>query len=234
MEEKHLELLGNGERRRHERFLRPERRRQFLAGRLLLRRMLSAEFGSPIGAWRFEECPGLPPRLTSETAFPLAFSLAHSRDLAVCLVAPGGRVGVDVEYLGKGRDFLAIAARCFSSAQVRRLRSLPPEEQRVQFYRYWTLHEAVMKAGSCGNGDWSPCREKTMGSPQSVLVTTVFGDYAIAAAIGGGFSAPVTIERLRSGGSVESCPFRAWLRHEAKDVGFAEAEFPREPVTGSP
>jgi len=219
MEEKYLGLLSNSERRRYDRFLRPQRRRQFLAGRVLLRHMLSMEFGRPVDTWRFEERAGLPPRLLTELPNPAACSLAHSRDFAICLLTPEGSVGVDIEYLDADRDFLAIATHFYSAAHARRLAALPLDEQRILFYRYWTLNEAVAKMGPCGDTGWASRQEGSAPNRDLVVVTTILRNYGIAAAIHGDFTVPSTIGLLRPDGLVEPGPYCTWQRHGEEEVG---------------
>jgi 4'-phosphopantetheinyl transferase len=208
-------VLSDPERRRYEAFRRPERRWQFLAGRLLLRRMLSAAFDRPIEAWRFEERPGLPPRLLTDTPGPIAFSLSHSRELVACLLAPGECVGVDVEYAGKQRDFLAIAAALYPAEWIRCLERLPPEEQRIEFYRYWTLYEAAVKAGSLEGPVWAFPAGKVTEAPGSVLASAVYGQYSIAIAIPTGGDPPDSLIRACADGTVECLRECVWRRHDA-------------------
>ncbi|MGH8854715.1 MAG: 4'-phosphopantetheinyl transferase family protein, partial [Telluria sp.] len=55
--------LDEGERQRCQRFVRAGRRRQFLAGRALLRRALATLLGGEPAAVRLEERPGQAPAL---------------------------------------------------------------------------------------------------------------------------------------------------------------------------
>jgi 4'-phosphopantetheinyl transferase len=68
----------------------------------------------------------------------------------VCLINLEEEAGVDVEFTGRLGKTVELADRFFTKAEVRDLRALPEAEQRDQFFRYWTLKEAYMKARGLG------------------------------------------------------------------------------------
>lgn len=178
-------LLHESERRRYYGFLRPQRRRQFLIGRVLLRHALSDLFAVSPGGWQIRECPGRAPRLASATPVPVTFSLAHSQDRVVCILAKGAMVGVDIEYMGRQRDFLHMAAYFFHPKNVRQLQALHGAEQAGGFYRLWTLHEAAVKL----SGGWDSVRNGWYGYGGDfgpAFATTVVEEYSIAVAVCGG------------------------------------------------
>jgi len=211
-----LDFLHESERGRYHRFLRPQRRRQFLMGRILLRHALSTLFDRPPASWRITECPGQPPRLASDTPSPVAFGLAHSRDRVVCVVASGATVGVDIEYTGRQRDFLRMAARSFHPENVRHLQVLQAGEQVAAFYRLWTLHEAALKA--C-NG-WHGVRTKDPygcgWDLEPVFATTVVGEYSIALAVCGDVLPPGSIKHLYPEAHVEIHEDVDWDLHRVE------------------
>lgn len=123
------------------RFRNPDRRRQSLGARALLRAVLSETMG---GDWRLVRDPGGAPRLEGRHA-PF-ISLSHSHAMVACAVSMAGRVGVDVERQREDRSLDAISAAVFGpreSAAVRRLGS-------AAFYRIWTQREALAKATGIG------------------------------------------------------------------------------------
>lgn len=206
-----LHLLHESEQQRYHRFLRPQRRRQFLMGRVLLRHALSTVFNWPAASWRIAECPGQAPRLTSDTPSPVTFSLAHSRDRVACIVTSGAMVGVDIEYMGRQRDFLRMAARSFHPENVRQLRALQAGEQVAGFYRLWTLHEAAWKA-------WNGVRIKDPygcgWDRESVFATTEVGEYSIALAVRGDVLPPGSIKHFHPEAHVEIHEDVDWDLHK--------------------
>jgi len=109
-------------------------RRETLAGLWLLRE------GAAHGGWltdlsRLRREPDGRPILPGGPAF----SISHTDDLAVCAIAPGGRLGVDVERI-----------RAIDTDRLARF--LGPEkhaaarEDPAVFFRAWTAREAAVKA----------------------------------------------------------------------------------------
>jgi 4'-phosphopantetheinyl transferase len=132
------ELLSEDERARARRFRFPLHRERFVAARSALRRILAAYLDLDPAGLRFQYSPHGKPRLEQEW---LRFNLAHSEDLALCAVAHGREVGVDIERI-RPRPDEGIPERFFSPSEAAQLRGLPPPA----FYRYWTAKEAWLKA----------------------------------------------------------------------------------------
>jgi phosphopantetheinyl transferase len=218
IEPAYLCLLNASERRRAEELLRPERRRQFLTGRVLLRRMLSAEFSRPIDEWRFVDHLGLPPRLVTSTSRPCAFSLSHSRDLVVCATVSNGSVGIDVEFAARHRNFWAISAEMRLRTGARQYEYMSPDEERAEFYRDWTLREAVVKVGLWNGTEWIPLMEDPAGARGSVLVGTTWENYSIAVAIVGGAAAPEYIGQVHTDGCVKLHRMTDWRWYGAERI----------------
>ena len=77
---------------------------------------------------------------------PLAFNLSHSGDVAVCAVAAGGHLGVDVEMVRPVPDADALASRFFSRDEAADLARVPASDRLQAFFRIWTRKEAFVKA----------------------------------------------------------------------------------------
>src|SRR5512145_2110741 len=107
--------LGGSESARLGSFLRPERRRQFLLGRILLRIAVSDLTGLPLDAIGVVERPGNAPRLVLPGAPNLhpSFSLSHSRDWVACLIGRGAALGLDIEVNDAARDLDGIGEIAF-------------------------------------------------------------------------------------------------------------------------
>lgn len=150
-EESPGEFLDPGERDYLEGLRHPGRREEFLRGRLLIRRSLAQYVQEPAQGWRFcLQGNGRPELATGVAAGRLRFNLSHTRGCMVCLVNLDRDAGVDVEWTARPGRTVELAGRFFAPWEVRQLQDLPGEAQREQFFRYWTLKEAYMKATGLG------------------------------------------------------------------------------------
>jgi len=139
--------LAEDERERAARFRSAGLRQRFVAAHGALRAILGLYLGRPAAALRFDRGPrGKPMLLEPAGSLDLRFNLAHSRDLAVCAVARGAEVGVDVEAIRPLPDAIKIAARFFSDREQAVLRELPAGEREEAFILGWTRKEAYLKA----------------------------------------------------------------------------------------
>ncbi len=128
------------------------RQLEIVVGRALVRSALAAVGGGGDPARPcFTTDPGGRPRLAAGAApggarEALDFSVAHTRGLAVCAVARGGRVGVDAEPRARRTEPLAIARRFFSRADAAAVEAAgTPAERTERFLERWTLREAYTK-----------------------------------------------------------------------------------------
>jgi 4'-phosphopantetheinyl transferase len=145
------ELLSTDELRRHDRLIRQADRHRFLVSHALVRTVLSGYADVPPDAWRFARGGQGKPEIVEPRGFPLLrFNPSHTRGLCACAVASGHDVGVDVERTDRAAPLLAIARNMLSSIEVERLETLPPRERRRDFFAYWTLREAYVKALGTG------------------------------------------------------------------------------------
>lgn len=137
--------LGDQERRRCAAFLRPQRRRQFIAGRALARKALGELLGLAPDIIRLDQAPGQGPRLVhpSLTAY---LSISHSGPWVACAVGAAA-LGLDIEVIDPDRDVLALAEQAFEPAQAAQLARLPQAERVQRFYAMWCALEAAIKLG---------------------------------------------------------------------------------------
>lgn len=140
--------LGESERQRYARFARPERRRQFVAGRALLRLALGRMLAADPAGILLQERPGQAPLLVHPAHGEPGFSISHSATLVACAASRVTRVGLDIERMDPARDLLALAGQAFSPEAVARLRACAAPERTAMFYRMWCLHEAGIKLGT--------------------------------------------------------------------------------------
>ena len=141
--------LSAGEVARYQRFVRAQRLRQFVVGRVLLRMALGRLLNVAPREVQLEEQVGKAPLLVSPVVkggMP-GFSIAHSGRWVACVVSAQTALGLDIEMLDAGRDLAALAAQAFDAREVSRWRGLPEARRVDGFYRMWSEKEARFKLG---------------------------------------------------------------------------------------
>ncbi|MFG6446727.1 4'-phosphopantetheinyl transferase family protein [Roseateles sp. BYS180W] len=121
------------------------RQHQYLAGRWGLRLLLQRQ---PAALALVQAMHLLP---SGQTVLPQgAVSLSHAGGWLACAYTPEGRVGVDIECQRPRVQLLEQAQIWCGPLQCQQLSTLPPAAQLAQFYRWWTLKEAWLKARGQG------------------------------------------------------------------------------------
>jgi 4'-phosphopantetheinyl transferase len=149
--ESHLDFfapqLGESENHRLRSFLRPQRRLQFLLGRMLLRFAVSNLTGLPADTIGMVERRGNAPWLIlpGMQQWKPSFSISHSRNWVACLVSCGATLGVDIEVNDPARDIESMSEMLFSPSEHVRLSMLPDAERVAWFYHRWCEREALHK-----------------------------------------------------------------------------------------
>lgn len=141
--ERHASGFSASEQARLQRISRPERRTQFLAGHVLLRRLVAARSGVAAAQVRIEsQRDGRPDLLEPAGWRP---SLAHSRQwVAALLVANGDGPGVDIEFMQPTRQIQTIV----------KLACSVDAESREHAYLVWAQREAELKASTNPPETW--------------------------------------------------------------------------------
>lgn len=142
--------LSGGEAVRYAGFLRPERQRQYVLGRVLARQAIGALLGIDARSVVLDGGAGRAPIMTTPVVPTLSFSISHSRHWIACAVSGDTAVGLDIEVRDAGRDVLALAEHGFSSQQFEAIRRLAPDERLDGFYALWCAQEAQIKLGGQG------------------------------------------------------------------------------------
>ncbi|MFA1544979.1 4'-phosphopantetheinyl transferase superfamily protein [Actinomadura chokoriensis] len=156
-------LLDGRERDRYDRFLRPEDKARFVTGRFLARTVLAEAAGLAPESIRFTtDCPHCggthgKPRLPGSD---LDFSLSHSGDRVVLVLAEGAEVGVDVER-ESDRDIDSLAKMVLTAAEREALAAM--DDRRRGFHAYWSRKEALLKA--TGHGLAAPMTSIHVSAP---------------------------------------------------------------------
>ena len=77
---------------------------------------------------------------------PLHFNLSHANEIALYAVGLESNIGIDIEYIRKDIDVVAIARRFFSDHENQAMDALTSEEKIKAFFNIWTRKEAFIKA----------------------------------------------------------------------------------------
>lgn len=141
-------ILSPDEKNRASKFHFPQHQRRFTVARGILRKLLADYLNLNPQNIRFNYLERGKPELVGDRC--LQFNVSHSEELALYAIGLTSPVGVDVEFLRPSPDIEQIAARFFTKREYEELRSLPPLDKTVAFFRCWTRKEAYLKA--CGDG----------------------------------------------------------------------------------
>lgn len=143
----YISWLNADELQRYQRFLRLERQRQFLLGRILLRFALGNLLDVSPTSLSLSERPGHAPVLNLEDIAP-GFSLSHSGPWVACAVSKHSALGVDIELLDETRDLLALAEQVFNASECALLKEKEGGARVAVFYALWSKKEAAYKLAS--------------------------------------------------------------------------------------
>jgi 4'-phosphopantetheinyl transferase len=144
-------LLSQDERQRARRFHRPVDRDRFIAGRGILRKIISAYLALSPGQLRFTYNEyGKPAVSDEQNDRALNFNLSHSAELILYAITRGRDVGIDIEYIREDFATLEIAEHFFSKDEVTSLKSLPTDQRTIGFFNCWSRKEAFIKAKGMG------------------------------------------------------------------------------------
>jgi 4'-phosphopantetheinyl transferase len=137
-------LLSLEERARAARFRFERDRRRYVAGRSMLRRILSRYTGvSPDQLLLRTGARGKPSLVQKPVVH---FNVAHSGSLALYAITLLSEVGIDVEALEPVPECEVIAERFFSASERRELHEVPEADRAAAFLTCWTRKEAYVKA----------------------------------------------------------------------------------------
>lgn len=139
--------LGVGEMSRYQRFVRPERRRQFLLGRVLARKALGELLGVYAQDLCIEDRSGQAPVLIGPHS-STSFSISHSGPWVACAVSADSALGLDIEQIDSKRNILSLAEQAFGEERRAWLAARPSKTRMRDFYAMWSAQEARIKLGA--------------------------------------------------------------------------------------
>ena len=141
--------LNDAERRQFDATSAVRRRRQFLVGHWLARRMAAEAQGGAPEDWSFDVEVDGRRRLTHTRRLACWTSISHWTDWVGCALADAP-VGLDVQGPDRPRDLASLAQEVLSPAECAEIEALQGEAQSRAFYRFWTLKEARAKLEGVG------------------------------------------------------------------------------------
>lgn len=139
--------LSASESHRYANFVRSQRKRQFLIGRMLLRVAISNMMNVPVDAITVLDLAGSAPKLwiaDGQSAAP-NFSISHSGNWVGCALSTEVMLGFDIEVNNPDRDVVALSEAAFQHDERLWLMRRPAAERIAAFYRLWSTHEALYK-----------------------------------------------------------------------------------------
>ena len=143
--------LDEAERSRWEGYPYSGPQRQFLLCRAALRAILCEQLACGNEELAFETSEhGKPWARVGGVDAPTSFSVSHSGRHGLIAVAPGGRLGVDVEELGDRRNLNLLMDGVLGKHEHSEIASKGGDEQLRSFFRLWTMKEALLKAHGKG------------------------------------------------------------------------------------
>jgi 4'-phosphopantetheinyl transferase len=146
------QCLSEDERARAVRFMFDRHRTEHILSHGLLRHVLASYCGISPEALQFGAREYGKPVLTHPDAAStsLSFNLTHSGGRALIAVTRGREVGIDLEKERVNIEALSIARSYFFGAELEAIRNAPVTHRAVEFFRYWSAKEAVIKGEGLG------------------------------------------------------------------------------------
>ncbi|MGH8615804.1 MAG: 4'-phosphopantetheinyl transferase family protein [Gammaproteobacteria bacterium] len=123
--------------------------RRFIAGRGILRYLLSRYLNTVPVALIFRYGHAGKPAI-AEPATSLRFNLSHAGAWALYAIGRDRELGVDIELREDSVPWSELAPMVFSGAEQSELKACPVEERPAVFLRGWTRKEAYIKARGAG------------------------------------------------------------------------------------
>jgi len=141
-------LLSVDEQHKTTRYADNQRRQQYIAGRGLLRALLSGYLDSPPQKIVLAYSPLGKPFVADDSR--LNFNVSHSHDMVALAFAKDRRVGIDVQKMDMRELTPQIVNRVFAPSESSGLRGFDDQQKQVAFSRTWVVKEAYVKGIGCG------------------------------------------------------------------------------------
>lgn len=146
-----MEWLDEFERTRQRQFVHPRPSREFTLCRAALRSLLCRELSCSNDDLSFGKSKfGKPFAQVNGDVAPICFNVSHSGQHGLIALAQDGRIGVDVEERSASRNLDACIRLLFAPEERAEFEDTHGQGKIEQFYRLWTLKEALIKAVGAG------------------------------------------------------------------------------------
>ncbi len=186
-----LSVVSPEERERGARMGDEPQRTRYLVGRAILRQLLSRVLEQEPSDVRFEPNTFGKPLLGEEwIALPAyaRFNISHRNQVYLLAITGRGEIGVDVELVRPLANVERLATDHFTPAHARAVLESTPERKLMEFYRLWTLEEAIAKAGGQGVTAMGAARSAAERAPEPFYLVwqtgaTVDGSPVIATVV---------------------------------------------------
>ncbi len=140
------DILSSDELERAARFRFDRHRRQYIAGRRALRRILSKYTGQLPEKVEFEYGEYGKPYLKNND-LNIEFNLSNSHDTALVAMSADAHIGADIEFIERKMwDIDSLAKTVFTNSEIDELNLYLPDERLIPFLSGWTRKEAYLKA----------------------------------------------------------------------------------------
>lgn len=149
----YLSILSNEEREKYQRFHFDKDRHSYLISHVLVRKTLSRYCEVLPEKWQFTFNQHGKPEVSPKIQCPnLKFNLSHADGMSACVVTLGNDCGVDVENIQRKNKLDAVAKRMFAGKELEVILNSDGENKQKNFFNFWTLREAYVKALGTGLG----------------------------------------------------------------------------------
>ena len=149
----YLSILSNEEREKYRRFHFDKDRHSYLISHVLVRKTLSRYCEVLPEKWQFTFNQHGKPEISPEVQCSnLKFNLSHTDGMSACVVTLESDCGVDVENIHRNNKLDAVAKRMFAGKELEVILNSDGENKQKNFFNFWTLREAYVKALGTGLG----------------------------------------------------------------------------------
>jgi len=125
-------------------------REHFITRRAILRRLVGEYRGIAPAKIEFRNDPHGKPHVGTREGCTLQFNLTSTDRWAMYAFALDRRVGIDVEKVRPSVDWEEIASRFFHMNELAAIRQVAEKLRSAEFFSYWTMKEAFIKARGTG------------------------------------------------------------------------------------
>lgn len=144
--EAHLEQLSYTEAMRYEEIQDPQRSKQFLLGRLLIRHLLTNLYKIKDYTIETQDTFDKPKLAFADADLNLDFNISHTQKLVAAVISPVGPVGIDIEDTQTKRNWNAVGKKYFSAHENQSIERKPSSMKDDLCLKLWITKEAAIKA----------------------------------------------------------------------------------------